>query len=227
MEMGDGSREFLETLVGGEVSTEEASPPPPCPGCKGTKTWTIWCHHCRGLGAFWRPCSTCDGTGVFHEKCPTCRGLAIFPESFQKTVNSLETCSHCKGKGSRERWYSGACRECKGSGSKLMGTRYTVCSGCDGTGRVRSDSMKTETCESCHGQGQVFRKYKKRERRDRACDRCAGTGKLSKQCHECKGRRGILEQCWECEGKGKLRMSCRRCSPECVESRRKGAATRV
>jgi len=77
---------------------------------------------------------------------------------------------------------------------------YGTCFRCEGTGRV------TLECRACHGTGThdkpCFRCQKTGKKRNKPCEKCAGTGIFSECCRKCNGVGHFTVTCKKCDGSG-------------------------
>jgi len=78
---------------------------------------------------------------------------------------------------------------------KIVLTKNSTCSACDGSGAKKGSAM--ETCSACDGNGKIHetkQSFLGSFSTVRACDKCKGKGKIPKEkCKECRGD-GILRK---------------------------------
>jgi len=83
----------------------------------------------------------------------------------------------------------------KGVNKKLKVKRYVACDACDGTGAASPSDV--QTCQTCHGRGQVTRVTNTilgQMQSTSTCPSCGGTGKtITKKCTKCYGE-GIVKK---------------------------------
>lgn len=81
----------------------------------------------------------------------------------------------------------------KGAEKKVKVNKYVGCDGCDGTG---AESGGTQTCNTCHGSGQVTRivnSFLGQMQTATTCPQCGGEGQIIKhKCKSCNGN-GIVK----------------------------------
>jgi hypothetical protein len=163
-----------------------------CPDCHGKIE--IECRECHGKGQ--SVCPDCQGTGKM--KCCECQGTG------ERWENIPVTCPVCHGTGHSEghNW----CNNC-GSSGKVFEFGKTICSKCQGSGKLECDtchSIGHFECNECHGAGKV--KCKKCHQTGKVtCSACRGDGEL--RCEKCNST-GI-EQCHTCGGRGTV--TCPKC----------------
>lgn len=173
--------------VNGEIENRYVPVDTVCTDCNGTGKRA--CEWCKGATLV---CFRCGGTAIHRSGCQTCGGAGtIF-------------CHKCDGQG------GGECGLCRGSGTDIChrcdGKGLTdtedipyACTICNGTG-IRfvtpgdgSGPGYYDTCDLCHGSGQMVHKAE-----NRTCEDCNGSGKIT--CDDCNG--AGVRSCEECNNTG-------------------------
>lgn len=156
-------------------------------------------------------CKTCNGSKKFESMCNRCWGSGLGNPR-------IETCTKCKGSGTKNYIHSIHCCFCN------HGKAKRGCSKCYGNGYIMSinnGTLKQNQCFTCKGNGFTMTvclvcngQYTKQKIFKINCDKCNGHGSYQigyYNCNVCNGNKYTQIVCDDCNGNGTITIKCNSC----------------